>query len=336
MGSWVAKCCCAVVMVTGAVVSGFASPATFKLLPLVPAGSEVVAGFENRHDPITSGRLLLTTHSNRLDLDDWLALAGVDSQRIYDEIVEVAAAGSEGELTEHVLLVAGHFDGERIYRSLEQNGAKATHAEGLKIMLVEPLPREQGDMLETRWLLILNNQIAMFGTQALVRRTLKLYFDHAVPDPVLLERLSQFRPDITSWNVLASSPIAARNMSFAKSHSAWARLMEDSELLMVGARFGPKIRVDLLLTAASNRRDDYFNEKTALFIDVFAQNSSTEGSISQSFEPRVSNLQISGDQIHGSVVLPRKRFDDWREEQRARNVASREPRPPAAIQGNFR
>jgi len=57
--------------------SGLASPLSSKLLPLVPSGAEIVAGFENHPTPDSHGRLLLTTHNNRLDLDDWQALTGL-------------------------------------------------------------------------------------------------------------------------------------------------------------------------------------------------------------------------------------------------------------------
>ena len=59
--------------------SGFASPLNSKLLSLVPPGAEIVAGFENYPALHGHGQLLLTTHNNRLVLDDWQALAGVDN-----------------------------------------------------------------------------------------------------------------------------------------------------------------------------------------------------------------------------------------------------------------
>jgi hypothetical protein len=334
MRPWIVKGLWAAALATFAVF-GFAFPANLKLVPLIPGGCEVVAGFENRHDPYTSGRILLTTHNNRLDLDDWLALAGVDNQRVFDEIVEAAASRSGGELKEHLLLVAGHFDGEKIYRSAEQNGARSSRFDGLKVVLIEPFAREQGDMLETRWLVILNDRIAMFGTPAIVQNALGRYFNHAVPDPVLLERLSQLNPDITSWNVLVAPPMS-RNLNFARAHCAWARLMEDTELLMVGARFGPKIRVDFVVGATSDRGKEYFTRKAALFTGVFTQNSSHEATLSESFEPRLENLLVEEHRIQGSVALSRKQFDEWRDVQLASNLAAREPAPPPTTSENFR
>src|ERR1700757_4404539 len=80
--------------------SGFAAPVNFKLLPLVPAGAQIVAGVLNVHGPGPTGRVLLTTHNNRLDLDDWIALTGVDTTKVFDEVIEVAMSSNTVELKE--------------------------------------------------------------------------------------------------------------------------------------------------------------------------------------------------------------------------------------------
>ncbi len=54
------------VLMAGVATRGFASPAESKLLSLVPAGSEIVAGIEDPHNPGSHGRLLLVTHNNNL------------------------------------------------------------------------------------------------------------------------------------------------------------------------------------------------------------------------------------------------------------------------------
>jgi hypothetical protein len=190
-------------------------------------------------------------------------------------------------------------------------------------------------MLDTRWLVILNDRIAMFGTPGIVQSAAGRYFHHAVPDPVLLERLSQLRPDVTSWNVLVAPPMT-KNLNFTRTHGAWARLMEDTELLMVGARFGPKIRVDFVVTATTDRGEEYFTRKAALFTGVFTRNSSPEVTLAESFEPRLENLLVDERRIQGSVALSRKQFDEWRDGQLARNLAAREPAPPLTTSENFR
>lgn len=68
--------------------------------------------------------------------------------------------------------------------------------------------------------------------------------------------------------------------------------MEDAELLLVGARFRPKIRVDFLVSTVKERGEAYFNRKTALFTDVLAQNSPAEGAVAET--PRASTGEPNG------------------------------------------
>ena len=80
-----------------------------------------MAGIEDPHNPVSTGRLLLVTHSSNLDFNDWIALTGVDPHRQTDEVVEVAASSIKGELHEHLLLVAGQFDMKHLpRRSIER------------------------------------------------------------------------------------------------------------------------------------------------------------------------------------------------------------------------
>ncbi len=121
-------CVLVLAIVPGA--SGFGSPLNNRLLPLVPAGAEIVAGFENYPDAHRHGQFLLTPHNNRLDLGDWQALAGVDPKRNYQEFIEVTSSGAQqGTLSEHLLLVAGSFDRERIFKAAELNGAERSQFE---------------------------------------------------------------------------------------------------------------------------------------------------------------------------------------------------------------
>ena len=155
------------------VAAGAASPVNGKLLSLVPPGCAIVAGFENGHGPHAGGRLLLTTPNNRFDLDDWLGLAGVDTERRYDEVIEAAAWNARGELNEHLLLVAGRFDRERIFRAARQNGALTSPDTGETVLVIRPFQREQKQMPDVRWLAILDNRTALLGTPVLVQEALQ-------------------------------------------------------------------------------------------------------------------------------------------------------------------
>ena len=291
-------------------LSGLASPRSSKLLPLVPPGAQVVAGFENPHRGHTGGRLLLSTTTNRLDLDDWLALAGVDTKRVFDEVIEVSTTTRGGELRDHLLLVAGRFDRERIFGAAGQNGAQTAVYDAEPILIVKPFPREQQRMLDTRWLAVLDNRVAIMGTPSMVQQALQRYQTHAVADSILDERLSQLRSDVNSWNVLVAAPDAPRNLVFARAHSEWARVMEGADVLMVAAHFGLKVRVDFSLHARDDRGAAYFTEKAAQFSEVFVltPDDSSPTAIPAS---RVENVAVETGHVSGSIALSQKQFKDW-------------------------
>ena len=293
--------------------AGFAlaSPLSSKLLPLVPAGAEIVAGFENHPSPYAHGRLLLTTHNNRLDLDDWQALAGVDNNRIFDEIIEVAASPATGHLSEHLLLVAGRFDRERIFRSAELNGAGSTEIEGQRILLIQPFARERGDMLDTRWLVILDNHIGILGTPWLVEQALRRYANHSVPDSVLEERLTLLRPDVTSWNVIVESPRTVKSINFAQQNSPWAQLQQDADVLMVGARFGANIRVDFSIHANAEHGAEFFRRKAAFFTDALADAPNPESTSPDAAKQQLQNYSVETNRVQGSMELSGRQFQVW-------------------------
>ncbi len=284
-----------------------------RLLPLVPAGAEIVAGFENHAGPTQHGRLLLTTRNNRLDLDDWQALTGIDSQRVFEEVIEVASSNEAGNLAEHLLLVEGRFDRELIFRSLEENGAKSAQIQGQQILMIAPLARERGDMLDTRWLVILDNCIGMLGTPGLVRQALSRYVDHSLADSVLEERLSLLRSDVTSWNVLSRSP-QVRNITFAQPNSAWADLQQDTDLLMVGTRFGSKVRIDFSIYAQAGSGPEFFSDKAAFFTDALTEGPNAESAPRARTQHRPEKFSLGENQVQGSVELSSRQFEAWCQE----------------------
>lgn len=303
---------------------GSASPSSSRILSLVPPGAEVVAGFENHPDSNASGRLLLTTHNNHLDLIDWQSLTGVDSNRVFDEVIEVAASDAGGNLTEHLLLVAGRLDRERIFRSLEENGAPSTDFQGQRIMVIKPFARERGDMLQDRWFVILENRIGILGTPVMVQHALERYADHAVPDSVLEERLSLLRRDVTSWNVLARAPQIENPFSFSQPHNAWAELQEDTDLLMVGVRFGSKIRIDFSVHSRADRNAEFFTRKAAFFTETMIAGPDRSPVVPAASERQVDKFLVGADHVQGSVELSKQKFVAWCEQ------FSRRPEMPPA------
>jgi hypothetical protein len=332
----------ALALTAGFAETAFASPLGSRLLPMVPPGAEVVAGFEDHPRPKIHGRLLMTTHNNRLDLDDWQALTGVDSKRVFDEVIEVAAAPSGGALSEHILLVAGRFDRARIFRSIEENGAQSTQFLGERILLIKPLTRERGDMLDTRWMAIIDNRTGILGTPSLVQQALRRYADYALPDPILEQRLTLLRPDVSSWNVLVPPRKTTNNLSFGRPYSVWAQLQEDAEVLMVAARFGSKIRIDFSVHADSRHGPEFFTRKAGFFTDALGTRpnpdatssseatSSPEATSSQDAQRRLLNFSQEPNRVQGSVELTSSEFDAWCEHL----VMVRAFAVPSAASGN--
>jgi hypothetical protein len=282
-----------------------ASPSNSKLLWLVPSGAQIVAGFENYKDPHHHGQLVLTTRNNRLDLADWQAIAGVDHQLMVNEIIEVAASPVGGRLTEHLLLVGGRFDTKAIFRSAELNGAGKTQYEGLTVMLIEPFTREKG-LMGSRWLIIIENRIAMLGTPLLIQRAVHRYLNHADIDMPLRERLSQLPLEVSSWNVLSSLPTAPTEYKAPLPKSPWGRFFDGAEVMIVGVRFGPKVRVHFSLHASADHDLKFFEQKTASFAEVFAPERT-----GASRPVRVAHVDIKPDHVQGSIELSKTQFETW-------------------------
>jgi len=293
--------------------NGLASQLSSRLLPLVPPGAEIVSGFENQPTLYTHGRLLLSTHNNRLDLDDWQALTGVDTRRVFDEVIEVASAGPDGQLTQHLLLVTGRFDRERIFSAAELNGAGDVEYQGERILVITPFARERGDMIDTRWLVILDNRTGVLGTPGLVQQALRRYAGHALPDPVLQERMTDLRPDVTSWNVLFASPRSENNINFKLPHSAWASLQEGADVLLVAAHFGPHIRVDFVVHAQSQPDPGFFHRKAAFFTAAFGRNAESPATSDspELLESRLQNFSLEAERVQGSIEMSHEQFVQW-------------------------
>jgi hypothetical protein len=301
--------------------SGFASPVNFKLLPLVPAGAQIVAGFQDLHGPGPSGRVLLTTHNNRLDLDDWIALTGVDTSKEFDEVIEVAMSSDTVELREHLLLVAGHFDRARIFRAAEQNGAARISYLGETALLIKPYSREQGDMMDVRWLIILNDRTGIFGTAAMVQLAMQRHDRDYLADPALSERLARLRSDVTSWNVLLPPAKSKKEIGFMQPQGAWSHLLDGADLVIVGTHFGSKIRMDFVVDDGKSRGAAYFAGKAGFFAEAFSCEDSNHGDPSAWEQPRMRDLVVGEDRMQGSLVLSQKQFYAWRDREISRNQA---------------
>jgi hypothetical protein len=282
---------------------GFASPAESRLLRLIPHGAEIVAGVEDPRNPETHGHLLLVPLNNTFDFDDLQSLTGVDPRRAVDEVIWVAASSPQGELKEHLILVAGRFDREHIFKAAELNGAAVSGYNGIGVLTIEPFARERNQMRETRWMAIVDGRTAIFGTPWMVRKTLDLYTAKDLPDPILVDRLAPMRPDVNSWNVLTMpSHVFARHIAAGSLHAQWARVLEGADELTVGIHYGATCRVDFAIRMAMDGR-------ASPIADVSAPRDWLQSSLFQGLRPGFENLSEEQNSYRGSIPLPRRQFD---------------------------
>jgi hypothetical protein len=293
-----------VLFVFGALAAS-ASLADSKLLALVPEGAQIVAGIEDPHDPTSKGRLLLVTHSSNLDFQDWIALTGVDPHRETDEVIELSASSAEGELHEHLVLVAGQFDREPIFRAAVANGASKTEYRGQDLLLVQPFTRERQEINASRWMAILDDRTSIFGSPELVRQAMNRYLDSSLPDPLLLERLGQLRSNLNSWNVLAmAAPMLARHVSPGQLHAPWTHILDGADELTIGIHYGSRARIDFAVHAVSSRDVSYL-------AGLLAEPHVVSIDLPTSKRPKLQNLSIKESRVCGSFLVPGKRSDSW-------------------------
>lgn len=82
-----------------------------RLIALVPSDAEIVAGIGA---PTLHGKqpstFLLTTPNNAADLNDFLALSGLDDARVIHQVILVATKQGTTNPDGHSLLTSGHFN----------------------------------------------------------------------------------------------------------------------------------------------------------------------------------------------------------------------------------
>ena len=280
----------------------FASPAADgKLLPLVPPEVNIVAGVSDPHN--ATGHHLLVTIANSLELDDWLALTGVDNHRAVDQLMWLAATSPRGSLREHALLASGRFDRGHILRAARQNGAPITCYGGIDALIVQPFAREQRAMNDLRWLAILDEQTAVFGTPWLVQRAIDRYTAHASTDAQLLRRIAPLHANVNSWDVLVlPTDPAARHNAIAQLPSPWSELVDGADELTIGIRYGATTRIEFSIQPASDRMASVSQPADSL--PPLIKTSRFPGA-----KTRVENLAIVSGRVEGSLVMPQKQFD---------------------------
>lgn len=217
-----------------------------RLLQLVPPESQIVARTPSTSIPGQLGGFLLVTFNNKIDLKDFFALIGGDPSRSIHEFVFVATAGTDGVLREHSLLVSGHFDREAIFRLVSDRTAIRKSYRGLAVLAVPPFAREASSFQELRWLAILDERIAIFGSVASVQRELDRWIANSPADPEILERLSRLDQRDETWCLLpAPRPGGLVASIFGKLDARLEVLADEGRSIQYGIHLGKKVEITL-------------------------------------------------------------------------------------------
>jgi hypothetical protein len=301
---WLRNLCIAMMAMAVSSVCAFGGPAQERLLRLVPANAAIVAGIEDPHHGDQGERLLIVTHNNNVDLRDWLTLAGVDDQQEVDKLVQVAMSSSRGELSEHLLLVQGSFNGRRIFSSAERNGGVASSYEGVRVMIVKPFAREQQEMPDTRWLAILDDSTVIFGTPDPVKSALERYVSRTTTDIQLTKRFIGLKPDVNCWSVLTMpGAMLVNHLRAGVVDVRGTTLLRGVNSVAIGVHYGSKARVDF-----------DFGAEDAAAAAALATAMSGQAHllpIADTLRAHFEGVSVHQNDVRGSLRVADKEFGSW-------------------------
>lgn len=186
-----------------AALSAWAISPDPEILSLVPPSAQVLSGMRALPPGVEpESNFLLMAKDNKTDLNDFAALMGVDSAMHTHEVIFEGTPDVNGAMCMHSLLTSGRFNRDLIYKSAIGNGATTIRFRGIEVLVIEPFLRERDTFHETRWLAILDDRIALFGTIMNVAHELDRYLDHNSVEPVFSRNLGRLRKDAETWSML--------------------------------------------------------------------------------------------------------------------------------------
>jgi hypothetical protein len=294
--------CGLALLVSTATASASAAPADNDLLRLVPVGAQIVSGISDPGMSSTAGRLLVVTENNNRDFDDCLALLGVDGERAINEVIEVSASSSTGDLNDHLLLLAGRFDRKGIFKAALENGSTRVEYNGEQILVVGPFDREKHSMNAVRWLAILKNRVLVFGVPGIVAKTLDRYARNEPADAILIQRIARLHSNVNSWSIIAMPPqMLAAHLALEGTPASLETILKDADEVELGVQYGPMASINFSIHTRGGELNDRLLSGAQPILASF-----TPG-------PR-SHLQIGMEEqsrLNGSMTVPEKQFDQW-------------------------
>jgi hypothetical protein len=216
-------------------------------------------------------------------------------------------------LTEHSLLVSGHFDQARIFRSAMDGGAFSAKYRDIRVLEVQPFARERGTFSHTRWLAMINSEVAIFGTVAIVKRELDRYLDKSTADASLTRKLADLRRDEETWCVLTEVP---KNGEISDALDALdptlGELIRAGDGFEFGIHYGRHVEFEYEATPVSSGASEATSNSLVRSLSGQEPQEST-------FLPQ-SAVGSNRGSAHGVVKVSKSRYDAWLAEVSARRA----------------
>ncbi|HEY1897383.1 MAG TPA: hypothetical protein VGG62_13970 [Terracidiphilus sp.] len=284
-----------------------ATPPDPRLLSLVPHDPQLLAGISSSPG---EGHFLLFTGNNEVDLQDFVALSGVDDTRVIRQVILVASLNVAGQ-AEHSLLASGHFDQARIFTAAVQNGATVSEYRGIKLLVLQPFARERAVFKDVRWLAILGSGVALFGTTASAQEEMDRYVDRNAPDPWLTQKLARMHSDDETWCIVENFALNGdAQRALSRLDRALADLTGNGDAFQFGIHLGRRVRFEYEITRASG------GSPQTIFASL-VRSLAGKGVKESSLMP-VSQTTSNGLSERGELEVSRARYETWIEEMSAR------------------
>jgi hypothetical protein len=293
--------------VSATAVSASAAPVDSDLLRLVPAGAQIVSGIADPGTTTSTGRLLIVTKGNNLDYDDCLALLGVDGAKVIDAVIEAAASSSTSDLSDHLLLVAGQFDGLEIFKAALENGATRAEYNGEQILVVKPSDREKDSMSSVRWLAILKNRVLVFGVPGMAASALDRYARNEPADTILTQRIARLPANVNSWSIVAMPPrMLSAHLALQRVPASLETLLKDADEVELGVHYGRMAKISFSIGTHLDGSDGE---------GVFRPQQIRAQQVLASFSPEFhSHLHVGVEEqgrLHGWLTVSDQQLDQW-------------------------
>ncbi|QNI30205.1 hypothetical protein H7849_13490 [Alloacidobacterium dinghuense] len=274
-----------------------------RLLSLVPPGAQIIAGMDSPAPPGRPGSFVLITRNNTIDLDDFFALTGVDSTRRVHHAVFAAIGDTRGALSEHTLMMSGHFDAAHIYKSAVDSGQQSINYRGVTLLQIQPFARELNEFTEVRWLAIPDPGLLIFGSVSSVREELDRYLANTTADAALVSRLAHLHNDDETWCVMyAPSQSDDVRKALWAFDSKLAELVGNGDEFEFGIRFRKQVEFEYEVTTAS--------AAATHSISASLKQSLTGLGMGSSLLPD-NDVTVRDKTVRSLIKIPVQRYSDW-------------------------